>query len=138
MNQGTSHIASREKPEQIYNMEGFYKKKLVGTRKLLEKENKWLFQARLPSIRGRWGSFHADYLSFFWGMEKAHVTNYFIATDHKIPDQLIKITILKVETEIRSGIVSRFGFMSFSTKWLHLGPVIFLFNSCLLSPTPPG
>lgn len=44
------------------------------------------------------------------------MTNYFIATDHKIPDQLIKITILKVETEIRSGIMSRFGFMSFSTN----------------------
>lgn len=41
--------------------------------------------------------------------EKAHVTDYLIATDQEIPDLAIKITFLeKVETAIRSGIRSRF------------------------------
>lgn len=43
----------REKSsEKMYYMEGFYRQNLCGTRKLLVKEKKGLFQVRLPFLRG--------------------------------------------------------------------------------------
>lgn len=47
----------------------------------------------------------------------------------KIPDCLIKTIFLgEAETAVRSGIISRFGIMSFKHKRRHFVSVIFLFN----------
>lgn len=46
-----------------------------------------------------------------------HITDYFIGVDKKIPNWLIKIVSRgEVETAIRSGIKSWFGFLGFSTS----------------------
>ena len=64
-------------------MELFYRKD-SRARKLLAKE---MFQARSFSLKEKTGgSYHLDYLIFLWGMERAHVTDYFIGTDNKSPD----------------------------------------------------
>lgn len=50
-------------------------------------------------------------------MDRTHVTDYFLGTDQKIPDWLIKITFLgKVETAIKLDIKSRFDIMGFITS----------------------
>lgn len=50
------------------------------------------------------------------GTEWAHVTDYIIGADQKIPEWLIRITFLgKVKTTSKSGIKSRFG-MGFNSS----------------------
>ena len=54
--------------------------------------------------------------------EEAHMPDYLIGTDQKIPEWLIKLTFLgKVETATRSGVKSRFGSMGFSMSDAILG-----------------
>lgn len=54
MNQVASHPARGGRSEQVYKTDGFYRKvRGAGARKLLAKEEKELFQARLSSVRGR-------------------------------------------------------------------------------------
>ena len=81
----------------------------MGQRSYQQKKRKDSFQAR-TSFLWRRNSARALLHRCFWGTESAHVADYLIRADHKIPDQLIKIILLvKFETAIRSGIKSRCG-----------------------------
>lgn len=57
-------------------MEGFYRQKPGGMRKLLAKEKKGLFEARLPFLRERQVSYQDDLLSFVsvGRVERAQIT----------------------------------------------------------------
>lgn len=89
-------------------MEGYYRQKLDGTRKLLMKEKKGFFW---QGFRGRRGSHQAGYLSFLGGMQRAHVvTTISLAQTREF---LTKITFLeKVETVLRLATKSRFSVMA--------------------------
>lgn len=54
MNQAASHVTNRRGSQELYEVEGFSKQKWrgAGTRTLLATEEKGLFQARLPFLRG--------------------------------------------------------------------------------------
>lgn len=55
-------------------------------------------------------------------IERAHVTDWLIAVDQKVPDWLIKIIFLAiVKGAIRSDIKSKFGIMGSSTSDTILG-----------------
>lgn len=75
----------------MYKTESFYKQKESGARKLLAKEE---------TVSGQvfffWGRIrvYQTYFFFFWEMERAPMTDYLIGTDQKIPDWLIKFTLL--------------------------------------------
>lgn len=86
-------------------IEGFYRKK-GGARELLTEEE--------TSFLGGAGRVIIQMACFCGEMERAHVTDYYIGVDQKIPDWLIKVMFLgEVETVVRSGIKSRFGIMGF-------------------------
>lgn len=91
-------------------------------------QKKRLFQARTSfGEKGRQG-FYGFPLPL--GSERAHVIDYLIVTDQKIPDWLVKITFLgNVKTAIRLSIKSKFGIIGFSTSDAIWEPVVFLFNS---------
>lgn len=56
------------------------------------------------------------------GIERTHVTDYFIGAGQKIPDWPIKIAFLgKAEAAIRLGNKTRFGIMGFNASDATLG-----------------
>lgn len=65
-------------------------KVFMGTRvgkELLVKEKKELFQARSLFLRRKSrGSYPADYLPFFWGLERVCLSDYHTEANQKIPD----------------------------------------------------
>ena len=115
----------------------FYRQEEGGTRKLLAKEKKELFQARSSFIvflgGGQGLSCRLPFLSLTGpggcggGMQRAHVTDCLIGADQKIPNWQIKITFLvRAESVIKSDVKSRICIMGFSTSdtildmWLPL------------------
>lgn len=64
MNQVASHPASKEKPENLYNMESFYRQKLGETKWLSAKEKARIISGKVTFFEV--GSCQADCLSFFW------------------------------------------------------------------------
>lgn len=88
MNQEASHLASRGELLGVVQNRSFYGKE-GWAKKLLAKEKKRLFQAKSPSLRGKGSGFSlVDYLIFPWEVDRAHVTDYLISADQKIPDWL--------------------------------------------------
>lgn len=97
-------------------MEGFYRRR----NELLAEKKQELFQARPSLLGGRNCSRY--YLFFFWELERAHVTDYLIDTEQKIPEQPVKITFLEkfklqLSQVLNLGLVSwDFPFNSFNIK----------------------
>ena len=65
-------------------MEGFYRKE-GGARKFLAKEKDYFRQSHL-SLGERARDLILQITSSSWGMERAHVTEFLIDVDQKIPD----------------------------------------------------
>ena len=94
-------------------MEGFCRKK-GEARDLLVKEKKGLFWAWKRRRRVLMMEI-AYYFSRGWRGPMRHVS--LLVLNQKIPSWLIKIMFLgEVEAAIRSGLISRFGIMGFSTN----------------------
>lgn len=70
---GLIHMAISRVLEGLYKNGKVYRKK-GRARELLAKGKKGLFEARTSFLgKGKQGFYHADYLFFLWGMEKAQL-----------------------------------------------------------------
>lgn len=99
MNWAASHLAGREEPQKLYNMEGVISQKLGETRKLLKKKRKGCLRWDYCPLKEGRGSYQADCLSYLWWIVRAYLTDYLIGADQKVPDRPSQITFLeKVET----------------------------------------
>lgn len=130
MNQAASHLATREEPERLYNMEGFY----IG-RNWAGHES---YQQNNSPIGGGGVSCQSDWLPQLplggRGREPMwQVTSLLIGTYQGIPDWTIKVIFQEgVETAFRSGILG-----TVSSALAQVTPCwacVFLFNSSNLFP----